>query len=141
MPRVCWPSGSRAARSTPRSSSSVCGRCAPPGGDLMSTTVACAGLTSAEAAARLDADGPNAVAVVKPRRLAGRIGQQLADPLVALLIAAAVVTTVLGDLPDTAIIVLVVAVNTVIGVAQEVRADAAIAALDDLAAPTARVVR
>jgi Ca2+-transporting ATPase len=107
----------------------------------MSTAVASAGLTSAEAAARLDADGPNAVAVVKPRRLAGRIGQQLADPLVALLIAAAVVTTVLGDLPDTAIIVLVVAVNTVIGVAQEVRADAAIAALDDLAAPTARVVR
>ncbi|HEX5203839.1 cation-translocating P-type ATPase [Paractinoplanes rhizophilus] len=107
----------------------------------MSGTGIRAGLSSAEAAARFDADGPNAVAVVKPRRLAGRVGRQLADPLVALLLAAAVVTTLLGDLPDTAIIALVVVVNTVIGVVQEVRADAAIAALDDLAAPTARVVR
>ena len=99
------------------------------------------GLTSAEAADRLAADGPNTVAPPRPRRLAGRIGGQLADPLVALLIAAAVVTTVLRDLPDTAVIVLVVVVNTVIGVIQEVRADQAIAALDQLAAPTARVVR
>ena len=99
------------------------------------------GLTTAEATRRLAASGPNSVAAPPPRRLLGRIGRQLADPLVALLLAAAVVTTVLGDLPDTAVIVLVVVVNTLIGVVQEVRADAAIAALDRLAAPTARVVR
>ncbi len=105
------------------------------------TAAVAAGLGSAEAAARLVADGPNVVSAPPRRRLAGRIGHQLADPLVALLLAAAVVTTALGDLPDTAVIALVVAVNTVIGVVQEVRADAAIAALDDLAAPTARVLR
>lgn len=99
------------------------------------------GLTGDEAAARLAADGANAVAGPRPRGLAGRVGRQLADPLVALLLAAAVVTAVLGDLPDTAVILLVVAINTAIGVAQEVRADAAIAALDQLAAPSARVVR
>jgi Ca2+-transporting ATPase len=99
------------------------------------------GLSSAEAATRLAACGPNVVSAPPRRRLAGRVGHQLADPLVALLLAAAVVTTALGDLPDTAVIALVVVVNTVIGVVQEVRADAAIAALDDLAAPTARVVR
>jgi P-type Ca2+ transporter type 2C len=99
------------------------------------------GLTAAQAAARLTADGPNTVAAPPPRRLAARIAHQLTDPLVALLLAAAVVTTALGDYPDTAIIALVVAVNTAIGVAQEVRADRAIAALDRLAAPTARVVR
>jgi Ca2+-transporting ATPase len=105
------------------------------------STLASAGLSSAEAAARLAADGPNVVAAPPRRRLLARVGRQLADPLVALLLAAAVVTTLLSDLPDTAIIVLVVLVNTVIGVVQEVRADAAIAALDDLAAPSARVVR
>jgi Ca2+-transporting ATPase len=99
------------------------------------------GLGAAEAAARLAANGPNAVPAPPPRRLAARVGRQLADPLVALLIVAAVVTTALGDLPDTLIIVLVVVVNTLIGVVQEVRADRAIAALDRMAAPTARVVR
>ncbi|GGQ84634.1 cation-translocating P-type ATPase [Couchioplanes azureus] len=99
------------------------------------------GLSSTEAATRLAAEGPNAVTAPRPRGLLHRIGQQLADPLVLLLIAAAVVTTALGDLPDTAVIVLVVVVNTIIGVAQEVRADRAIAALDQLAAPEARVVR
>ena len=105
------------------------------------TLAAATGLSTGQAAARLAADGPNEVAAPPPRRLLGRIGRQLADPLVALLIVAAVVTAILGDLPDTAVIVLVVTINTVIGVAQEVRAARAIAALDQLAAPTARVVR
>ncbi|NMO57286.1 cation-transporting P-type ATPase [Actinoplanes sp. TBRC 11911] len=100
-----------------------------------------AGLTSAEAAARLEKYGPNVVATPTRRHLAARVAHELTDPLVALLLAAAVVTSVLRDLPDTAIIALVIVVNTVIGVVQEVRADAAIAALDKLAAPTVRVVR
>ncbi len=99
------------------------------------------GLSSAEAAHRLRVDGPNVAAAPPRRHLAGRILRQLTDPLVALLLAAAVVTTALRDYPDTAVILLVVAVNTAIGVVQEVRADQAIAALDQLAAPTARVVR
>lgn len=105
------------------------------------TPAAGAGLSSAEAAARLNADGPNSATAPPRRHLATRILRQLTDPLVALLLAAAVVTTVLRDYPDTAVIVLVVLVNTAIGVVQEVRADRAIAALDRLAAPTARVVR
>ncbi|GIH07889.1 hypothetical protein Rhe02_59560 [Rhizocola hellebori] len=52
-----------------------------------------AGLSAKEAAARLAGDGPNAVAKPRPRRLLSRIGAQLTDPLVALLLAAAVVTT------------------------------------------------
>jgi len=99
------------------------------------------GLSTVEAAARIAQDGPNAVAKPRPRRLIARIGAQLTDPLVLLLLAAAIVTVALGDWPDVAIILLVIALNTVIGVVQEVRADRAIAALDDLAAPTAHVVR
>jgi Ca2+-transporting ATPase len=100
-----------------------------------------AGLTAAQATQRLRAEGPNEVPAARPRRLAGRLGHQLADPLVVVLLAAGVVTTLLGDLTDTAVIALVVVVNTAIGVTQEIRADRAIAALDRLAAPTARVVR
>ncbi|MCI4065504.1 HAD-IC family P-type ATPase [Micromonospora sp. R77] len=99
------------------------------------------GLSTATAQARLRTEGPNQVAAPPRRHLAVRVLHQLTDPLVALLLAAAVVTTVLGDHPDTAVILLVVAVNTAIGVVQELRADRAIAALDQLAAPTARVVR
>ncbi|WP_181445224.1 cation-translocating P-type ATPase [Micromonospora endophytica] len=115
------------------------------GGDVRPHTIVAAGseagLSSAEAAHRLRVDGPNAATTPPRRHLATRILRQLTDPLVALLLAAAVVTTALRDYPDTAVILLVVAVNTVIGVVQEVRADQAIAALDQLAAPTARVVR
>jgi P-type Ca2+ transporter type 2C len=99
------------------------------------------GLTSAEAERRLARDGPNEVAGTPPPRLLHRIGRQLADPLIGLLVAAAVVTAALRDLTDTAVIVLVVVVNTAIGVVQEVRADRAIAALRRLASPVARVVR
>nr|WP_307835543.1 cation-transporting P-type ATPase [Actinoplanes campanulatus] len=99
------------------------------------------GLSDVEAAARLAADGPNLVAPPRRHGVSYRVGRQLADPLVALLLVAGLVTAALGDVPDTLIILLVVTVNTVIGVVQEVRADAAIAALDRMAAPMARVVR
>ncbi|MEU8006062.1 cation-translocating P-type ATPase [Catellatospora sp. NPDC049111] len=99
------------------------------------------GLSAEQVAARAAAEGPNTVARPRPRRLAARVGAQLADPLVSLLLAAGAVTAVLGDWPDTVIIALVVCLNTAIGVAQQVRADRAIAALDSLTAPTARVIR
>ena len=86
--------------------------------DTTTTAPPVRGLSAREAAARLAADGPNAVPAPAPRRLVARVGRQLADPLVALLIAAAIVTTILGDLPDTAVIVLVVIVNTLIVVAK-----------------------
>ncbi|MEV0646412.1 cation-transporting P-type ATPase [Phytomonospora sp. NPDC050363] len=100
-----------------------------------------AGLSSAEAASLLAAHGENVVAKPKPKRLLSRIGAQLADPLVTLLLIAAVVTSLLGDWTDTLVIALVVALNTAIGVVQQTRADKAVAALDDLTAPAARVVR
>jgi Ca2+-transporting ATPase len=100
-----------------------------------------AGLSAVEAAQRLRRDGPNVVARLRPPSIARRVVRQLADPLVLLLLAALVVTVLVGDLTDTVIIALVVVVNSSIGVVQEVRAERAIAALDALAAPTARVVR
>ncbi|MFV2020680.1 HAD-IC family P-type ATPase [Micromonospora sp. LOL_023] len=100
------------------------------------------GLDVAEVARRMAEYGPNTVPDGPARTgLPRRVARQLTDPLVALLLAAGVVTTLLADYPNTAVILLVVVVNTAIGVAQEVRADRAIAALGRLAAPVARVLR
>ena len=99
------------------------------------------GLTQLEAAARLAAQGPNTVPRPEPPSLVSRTAHQLADPLVLLLLVAFAVTLVVGDAPDAIIVALVIVVNTTIGVVQEARADRAIAALDELTAPTARVVR
>src|SRR5262245_46433043 len=100
-----------------------------------------AGLSEREAAGRLAGHGSNIVARPAPKPVLARVAAQLADPLVLLLLAALVITVVIGDHTDAAIIAVVVVANTAIGVTQEVRADRAIAALDALSAPTARVVR
>lgn len=57
------------------------------------------------------------------------------------LLAAAALTIGTGDWPDASVILLVIVVNTAVGVAQEVKAGQAIAALAQLAAPAARVLR
>ena len=63
------------------------------------------------------------------------------DPLILVLLAAVVLTVATGDLADALVIVLVIVVNTTVGVVQEIKAGQAIAALSDLTAPEARVVR
>jgi Ca2+-transporting ATPase len=99
------------------------------------------GLSAEDAAARLAEVGPNEVITRHPVHLIRRILGQLRDPLTLVLLAAAALTVLTGDHADTLIIVVVVVVNTVVGVAQEIRADAAVAALTEMTAPTARVVR
>ncbi|MEU3397113.1 cation-translocating P-type ATPase [Streptomyces filamentosus] len=99
------------------------------------------GLTPAEAARRLAADGPNEVAARRPVRLYSRVLAQLRDPLVTVLLGAVALTLAIGDHPDAIVIGLVVLVNTTVGVVQEIRADDAVAALSALSAPHARVRR
>ena len=100
-----------------------------------------AGLSAEEAERRLTEDGPNAVPRPKRRTVVARIFAQLRDPMILLLCAALVVVIALGDVSDAAIIAAVIVLNSTIGVVQEVRAEAAIAALDRMAAPRARVRR
>ncbi|WP_164496390.1 hypothetical protein [Streptomyces sp. ADI91-18] len=63
---------------------------------------------------------------------------QLRDALILVLLGAVVSTLAIGDHADAVVIALVIVVNTSVGVAQEVRADNAVAALS---APNARVLR
>ncbi|WP_329625223.1 cation-translocating P-type ATPase [Streptomyces sp. NBC_01255] len=99
------------------------------------------GLTEAEAACRLADTGPNEVTARRPVRLHSRVLAQLTDPLIMVLLGAVVLTLAIGDHPDAIVIGLVVLVNTTVGVAQEIRADNAVAALSALTAPHARVRR
>ncbi|MFF9009784.1 cation-translocating P-type ATPase [Streptomyces goshikiensis] len=109
---------------------------APPAGSL-----AGAGLTQAEAGRRLARYGRNEVEPPRPTPLHHRVLAQLRDPLIMVLLGAALLTIAIGDYPDAVVIGLVVVFNTAVGVAQEVRADHAVSALSALSAPHARVLR
>lgn len=99
------------------------------------------GLTSAEAAARLAADGPNAIGEHAGRTLPRIILTQLASPLVLLLVAACVVSIGAGDAVDAAIILLMVGLSVTLGVVQEARSEHAVAALRARLALTATAIR
>ncbi|GAA1912706.1 cation-translocating P-type ATPase [Streptomyces sodiiphilus] len=99
------------------------------------------GLGHEEAAERLRRYGPNVLAEETRVPVWRRVLAQLRDPLILVLIVAAALTTFTGDLTDTAIILFVIVVNSAVGVVQEVRAEQAVAALKEMSAPTARVVR
>jgi Ca2+-transporting ATPase len=99
------------------------------------------GLTSETAATTLEAVGPNRLPDPPRRGVARRVTDQLRDPMILLLLAAATLTIYLHDWPNTVIILAVVVFNTTVGVVQEVRAEQAMAALRRLVAPTTHVVR
>ncbi len=99
------------------------------------------GLTSAEAAARLARHGPNALPEGSRRSPLRMLADQFADFMILVLIAAAVVSGIVGEPSDTIAIIVIVLLNAVIGFTQEWRAERAMAALRLMAAPTARVRR
>ncbi|MFE7754071.1 cation-translocating P-type ATPase [Streptomyces sp. NPDC057418] len=105
------------------------------------TTQDPAGLSSQEAARRLVEAGRNEVVAQAAVRLHTRVLSQLRDPLILVLLGAIVLTLTIGDHPDALVIALVVVVNTTVGVAQEIRADRAVASLSELSAPNGRVRR
>ncbi len=99
------------------------------------------GLTGAEAARRLERDGPNQLAEGKKRGLGAIFLDQFKDFMIWVLLAAALVSGVLGEAVDAAIIAAVVVLNAVMGTVQESRAEAALEALKAMSAPYAKVLR
>jgi Ca2+-transporting ATPase len=99
------------------------------------------GLTAAEAARRLEVDGPNELVEAPRPSVRALIARQLANTMTAVLAVAALVTFLVGERSDTLVIGVIVVLNTVIGFVQEHRAEQAIAALRRFTADTARVVR
>jgi Ca2+-transporting ATPase len=102
---------------------------------------AATGLGAAEAEARLRRHGPNAIREAARRSPWRMLLDQFADFMIIVLMAAAVVSGLIGEAEDTLAIVTIVVLNAVIGFVQEYRAEKAIAALRKLAAANARVLR
>ncbi len=99
------------------------------------------GLTDAQAAERLNRYGPNDVQETRPRSRLRMVVAQFSDFMILLLLAAAVISGIVGDTRDTVIILAIVALNATVGFIQEYRAERAMAALKQMATPKALVVR
>ncbi len=99
------------------------------------------GLSSQEARERLANYGPNQLIEAPRPTFFMMVLNQLKSFVVILLIAAALVSAVLGEWVDASAILAIVLLNTVLGVIQESRAEEALAALKQLAAPEAQVLR
>ncbi len=100
-----------------------------------------AGLTPAEAGARLAADGPNELRETVSRPAWRMLLAQFIEPMILILLAAAGFAFVLGNVTEGLAILAIVVLFGILGFIQEYRAEKAIAALKRLASPTVRVRR
>ncbi|WP_366658115.1 cation-transporting P-type ATPase [Fodinicurvata sp. EGI_FJ10296] len=100
-----------------------------------------AGLSEAEAEARLARHGPNALPEPPRRGALARLAAQFNNVLIYVLIAAGAVAGVLGEWVDAAVIGGVVVINALIGFVQEGKAEEAIDAIRDMLSPEAQVTR
>ena len=111
------------------------------------STSATDGLSADEAAKRLAADGPNKLKEQPKTPMWIRFFQQMADPMVIMLLVAAVISAVTGaiqgeiDFADVAIILTVVIINSALGVIQEAKSEEALAALQEMSAAQSKVIR
>lgn len=104
------------------------------------------GITSSEASLRLSQYGKNELEKGKKDSLLKRFLGELADPMIVILIVAAVISGITAfyegeSFADVIIIMAVVIINAVLGVVQESKAEAAIEALQEIAAATSKVLR
>ncbi|MDY6016205.1 MAG: cation-translocating P-type ATPase [Oscillospiraceae bacterium] len=110
------------------------------------------GLTTAEAEKRLSENGKNKLDEGKKKSMLKRFLEQLSDPMIIILIVAAVISAFTEYFEasaagssyfptDTVIIAIVVLINAVLGVLQESKAEAAIEALQEMSAATSKVLR
>lgn len=105
------------------------------------------GLTSGEALKRQEECGKNKLEEAKKTSIIKRFLLQLADPMILILIAAAVISAVTATIDggegyaDVIIILVVVLINAILGVVQESKAEAAIEALQKMSAATSKVLR
>ncbi len=113
---------------------------------LSSVNSAAQGLTQEEADRRLAENGKNKLAAAPGKSLIRRFLEQLADPMIIILLVAAAISGVLAvgeneRFTDVIIILAVVIINAVLGVYQESKAEKAIEALQEMSAATSKVLR
>lgn len=99
------------------------------------------GLSTPDAEAKLLKYGPNELQEGKKKSIAGMLLGQFKDVMILILMAAAIISGIIGDLTDTIVILIIVLLNAVIGFFQEYRAERAMQALKQMAVTQARVLR
>ena len=105
------------------------------------------GLTASVAQQRLSQFGPNKLDEEEKTPLWIRFFQQMADPMVIMLIVAAVISAVTGmiqgesEWADVVIIMAVVIINSALGVIQEAKSEEALEALQEMSAAQSKVIR
>ena len=110
------------------------------------------GLSSAEAEKRLAQNGKNKLAEAKKVSMFSRFIDQLKDPMIIILLVAAVISAVTEFIEhdpstgmyvptDSIIILVVVLINAILGVIQESKAEKAVEALQKMSAATTKVLR
>lgn len=99
------------------------------------------GLSDTEAAERLKQNGKNELRAKPPKTLLQMLKEQILDPMVCILIVAAVISAVLQEWTEAGVIFAIVILNAAIGIVQEKKAQSSLEALRDMSAPTARVLR
>ncbi len=107
--------------------------------ELLDTTPQ--GLAASDAEEKLLQYGPNELQEGKKKSIAGMLLAQFKDVMILILLAAAIISGIIGDLTDTIVILIIVLLNAVIGFFQEYRAEKAIQALRQMAVTQARVLR
>lgn len=106
---------------------------------LLNTTPS--GIDATDAKQRLIEYGKNEIKDTKKKTILEMLLHQFTDFMILILIAAAIISGVLGDVIDTIIIIVIVVLNAIVGFVQEYRAEKAMEALKIMAASNARVIR
>ncbi len=99
------------------------------------------GLTNKEVLARLEKDGPNVLETKKHSTLLEKFVAQFKDLMIIILLIAALISMLAGEVSDSIIIFIVVFLNAVFGVFQETKAENAIDSLQEMTTPFSRVLR
>ena len=99
------------------------------------------GLSTDEAKRRRQKFGPNELQEAKKRSIAIMLLAQFKDFMILILLAAAIISGVIGDITDTIVILVIVVLNAIIGFFQEYRAEKAMQALKQMAVVQANALR
>ena len=99
------------------------------------------GLSDVEAENRLKKYGSNTLRSKPPKTILQMLKAQIVDPMVLILISAAILSAILQQWTESTVISIIVALNALIGIVQEKKAQSSLEALRNMRTPTAQVLR
>lgn len=100
-----------------------------------------AGLSEPEVDRRLKKYGHNVLNEKPPKSILNMLKEQIFDPMILILLGAATFSALLNEWVEAGVIFFIVVINSIIGIIQEKKAQASLAALKTMSAPTATVIR